>query len=1490
MEKTRKRKYLLAALAAVAVAAALWAGLRAWVLPTRIAFVHYQATTLGELSKANDNAFIKLYDLPVDEIDRAGSYDMVFVNGMGLRITEEQRAALQKAADGGTPVFSSAVTNPANNIVSVDSVQADSIMKYLANGGRRNLRSLLDYVRKDIDGKLVAVRDPEPVALRRNDLIYHPDPDDPDGEDAGFNTLAAYQDYLRSHGLYKEGAPAVIVTGQMGEPSALVRKLEETGDVVYPVRDIAAFVGSGMADSIPLAAVVYLAHGRLGDSMVDYLERRNVPLFAPLNTNQPVAEWEDDKMGMSGGFLSQSVVTPEIDGALRPFALFGLYDDKDGLPYLAAIPERLETFTQAVNNYIALARKPNAEKRVAIFYYGGAAGMEMVPSLYNVLARLAAEGYDVRGLPATAGELGRLISERGTVFATYAEGDIARFMERGAPELVGKSDYERWVSEAIRPAKYAEVVEKFGEFPGAYMAASDTALGVPRLRFGNIVLIPQNAAGAGDNAFKIQHGTDAAPPHSYLASYLWARFGFGADALVHFGTHGSLEFTPRKQVALCSDDWPDRLVGPLPHFYVYSIANVGEGVIAKRRSYAGLQSYLTPPFLESGVRGVYADLAAKVKAYNELAARDEADGDALRRAAVAVKEAAVKLGIHRELELDSTPGVPYTEEEILRIDNFAEELATEKITGQPYTLGVPYEPARITSSVRAMATEPIAYSLFALDKMRGRADEGTLKHKALFTRRYLEPARALVDRLLANPALATDELVCRTAGITPAELAQAREIERQRNAPQGMMAMMTAGGTTRRPIPEGTDMAAAKPAAKDSTAKGSGAAGELADALDKAAREGKIPEAMASAMSKAAREGRIPEAMASAIIEAVREGRMPSMPHGMGQGGKAKPAATADTGKAQSAAKQAQPGTAPGAARRKDYSKEEVNFALAVTEVERTIKNVNLYRRELQESPGKELTSLVNALGGGYTPPSPGGDPIANPNTLPTGRNLYSINAEATPSEAAWEKGKQLAEQTIEAYRRRHNDSLPRKVSYTLWSGEFIETEGATIAQVLYMLGVEPIRDSFGRVTDLRLIPSRELGRPRIDVVVQTSGQLRDIAASRLFLINRAVEMAAAATGDDYPNEVAEGVAEAERTLVEKGLTPKDAREMSTFRVFGGLNGGYGTGIQGMVMSGDRWESEDEIANTYLHNMGAYYGSEKNWEAFREYAFEAALKRTDAVVQPRQSNTWGALSLDHVYEFMGGLNLAVRHVTGKDPDAYLSDYRNRHNARMQEVKEAIGVESRTTLFNPAYIKEKMKGDAGAASSIAEIVENTYGWSVMKPEAIDTEMWDEIYDTYVRDKHGLGVQAYFEAKNPGALEDMTAVMMESARKGYWKASGEQLRAVAALHTGLVARFGQQSRFAGDNGKLQDFIASNAGEEQAAAYRRKVAESKEAALGAGQGKGMRLEKSSTQAGGEAAPQEQKVRGAWVAAVALALFVALVAALRIRRGRQGRQKQQE
>lgn len=504
---------------------------------------------------------------------------------------------------------------------------------------------------------------------------------------------------------------------------------------------------------------------------------------------------------------------------------------------------------------------------------------------------------------------------------------------------------------------------------------------------------------------------------------------------------------------------------------------------------------------------------------------------------------------------------------------------------------------------------------------------------------------------------------------------------------------------------------------------------------------------------------------------------------------------------------------------------------------------------------------------------------MANPNAVPTGRNLYSINAEATPSEVAWDKGITLVNATLDRYKKQHGE-YPKKVSYTFWSSEFIESEGTTIAQALYMLGIEPVRDAFGRVSDIQLISSETLGRPRIDVVVQTSGQFRDLAASRLSLITRAVEMAASAKDDKNGNYVSTSTTEIERQLVEQGIPPKNAREMSTQRVFGGINGMYGTGIQGMVTSGDKWESEKEIADTYINNMGAVYGSDKEWGEYKAGLLRAVLHNTDVVVQPRQSNTWGALSLDHVYEFMGGMNLAVREVTGKDPDAYFADYRNRNNAKMQELKEAIGVESRSTVFNPAYIKEVMKGKASSAAQITEVVTNTYAWNVMKPDVVDNEMWDELYDVYVKDSHNLGVQGFFKQENPAAMQEITAVMLETARKGMWKASEQQLADVAKLHTDLVNEFGATgSGFSGSNAKLQDFIAQKSTPENAAGYKQQLQKMKTADASSDINKsGTVLKKDSMSQSDNG--EENSLNGIIVVAVVLLAFLALLFILRKKR----------
>lgn len=1417
-----RKKWLALGCLLIIVLLGIWA-YNVWFGTTKIAFVNFQTITMGGIAKANDNSFIKLQEVPVEELDRLSGFDMVFVNGMGLRVVEEQRQQIQKAADKGVLVYTTMATNPANNICTIDSVDQVALRGYLGSGGRRNYKNMLNYIRKNMDKKLISVEEPGVPIERSSDVLYHVDVDK-SGDELDFVSVEEYEKYLRSKQLYKEGAKKIVVTGQMADATGLIDTLERVGYNVYPVLSLRRLLD--FVREISPDAIINMAHGRLGDEVVKYLEERNILLFAPLTVNSLVKEWEQDPMGMSGGFMSQSIVTPEIDGAIRTSALFAQYEDKEGLRHSFAVPSRLKTYVENIQKTLALKEKPNSEKRVVIYYYKGpgqsamnAAGMEVVPSLYNLLKKMKEEGYRVENLPANSKELEKMIMAEGAVFGTYANGVMDRFLKEGHPLLISKEEYESWVKQALRPEKYAEVVAAFGEFPGEYMSTADGKLGVSRIQFGNVVIMPQPVAGGGDNAFQIVHGTDVAPPHSYVAAYLWMQYGFKADAMIHFGTHGSLEFTPKKQAALCDLDWPDRLVGSVPHLYIYSIGNVGEGMIAKRRGYGVLQSYLTPPFMESNVRGIYRNLTERIKIYNQKAYPEKgtADPKEVEKAALSVKELAVSLGMHRELGLDSVLNVPYTEEEILKIENFADELAAEKVTGQLYTMGVPYEAARIESSVYSMATDPIAYGLFGLDRLRGKADADVLKRKTIFTERYLDPAKRLVGRLLNGQEKVDDGFICQVAGITKEELAQAREIDQNRNAPKGMMAMMMA------------------------------AAAKQPEVMPVKKEEGEHPM---SGMMKNMMKQKGPDAKTGGMQVNKGTGGNPDM----------------------SAMMKAMMGK-----KAKEYSKEEVNKALAIMEVERTLKNVNNYKRALQESPDGELQSLMNALNGGYTAPSPGGDPIVNPNTLPTGRNLFAINAEETPTESAWEKGIQLAKSTIEMYQKRHNGEFPKKVSYTLWSGEFIETGGATIAQVLYMLGVEPVRDAFGRVSDLKLIPSADLGRPRIDVVVQTSGQLRDIAASRLFLVNRAVEMAAAAKNDQYENQVAAGVLEAEKTLIDKGISPKDAREISTFRVFGGANGGYGTGIQGMVDAGDRWEDESEIASTYLNNMGAYYGSEKNWEKFQQFAFEAALTRTDVVVQPRQSNTWGALSLDHVYEFMGGLNLAVRNVTGKDPDAYLSDYRNRNNNKMQEVKEAIGVESRTTIFNPSYIKEKMKGEATSAAGFAEIVRNTYGWNVMKPSVIDNEMWDEIYNVYVKDKFNLGVQDFFEKQSPAALQEITAVMMETARKGMWKATDQQLADLSNLHTDLIQKYKPAcSGFVCDNAKLRDFIASKATPEAAKQYQNSIKNVREVA--ADQSKGVVMKKDEITS--ETQKHTNKVNTVWIVVGVVVILGGLAVLMRKRR----------
>lgn len=1417
--KIRRKKAIAIGLISAVFLLCCWITWNKLGSPTRIALVNFRPFQMASLVKANTDPFVRYEEVPFEELGRLKKYDFVLASGMGMRITSEQREEMQQAADRGVPMYVHMVTNPENNICTLDSVQLRDIQGYLNNGNKRNYRSLASYIRKEIDRKRFFTTSPDTLVETASDVFFHLD------ENVWFEKIEQFEAYLRTNNFYKEGGARIAVLGGLNDPfsgnraniDSLIVSFMRAGMNLYPVASLTKRLD--FLREINPDAVIYFPHGRLlmgqADAAVEWLKDRNIPLFTPLSIVRSREEWEKDPMGMFGGFLSQSVVMPELDGGIYPYVVNAQEVDDEGVFLFTAIPGRLAKFTQIVNNLVALKKKANADKKVAIFYFKGpgqsalaAQGLETPQSLYNLLKYLQAEGYKVDNLPADVRRFEEMLMVQGAVFSPYAEGAFDEYLKKGNPMLVEKSRYESWAVRSMPSSLYKQVVQRYGEAPGSYMSVNredSSYLAVARVQFGNVVLLPQPMAGLGDDSFAIVHGSKSPPPHTYIAPYLWAQHGFGADAMLHFGTHGSLEFTPQKQVALSDSDWGDVLVGTVPHFYYYTIANIGESMMAKRRSYATLVSYLSPAFSESKTRMQYKSFTDAVYGYHK------ADESIKRQASLRVKKIAVEMGLHRYLRLDSILSTPYSAEEIERLENFAEEIAEEKMTGTFYITGTPYTPEKIISTVMAMSADPIAYSLAALDRQRGAVTTGELKNKPFFTQKYLVPAKQAVSQLLNGSVRPDSSFVARIAGIAPREIGESKVILRPTQS--GMAAMMQAMASGQ-----------AKPS---------------------------------SSRKKGGHPSWIP-----------KMGKRP--PHTIS--GNSNPAVNAKKDSAKADAR--------SGATRKIYTAEQKARAHAILEIERTITNVVTYKKALEQSPEMELQGIINGLSGGYLAPSSGGDAVANPRAVPTGKNLYSVNAENTPSEIAWDKGIALANATIEQYRKQHNGEYPRKVSYTFWSSEFIESEGATIAQVLYMLGVEPVRDVFGRVSDLNLIPSEQLGRPRIDVVVQTSGQFRDIAASRLMLISRAVEMAAKADDGNTVNYVNRSTIETERQLVEQGISPKMARELSTRRVFGGINGMYGTGIQSMITSSDLWESEKEIADTYLNNMGAAYGDDKTWGAFDKGLLRAVLHNTDAIVQPRQSNTWGALSLDHVYEFMGGMNLTIRNVTGKDPDAYFADYRNRNNFRMQDLKEAIGVEAGATVFNPEFVKEIMQGGQSSAARIEEVATNTFGWNVSKPEVIDNEMWDKFYQVYVKDEFNLNVQSFFERENPAALQEITAIMLESARKGMWKASEQQLKDIAALHTVLTEKYGATGKgFSGGNKKLHDFIAQKVDAQNAVQYKQALKKMEQPADASVDSKnGMVLKKD------QLTPAQKEsnffINGAIVAIIVLLAFAVILVFIRKRR----------
>ncbi|MGE4433967.1 MAG: cobaltochelatase subunit CobN [Bacteroidales bacterium] len=1351
----------------------LWVAYAHFVAPTRIVTVNFPDFTVEKFIRSNNNAFVTIESIPMDRLHRLKKADMVLIRVHGNAFDKNHLAEIKKAIDAGIPVFATDVEDMGIN--SLDSVHLRRVSDWIENGSIKNYRSLFDYVRSEIDGKILFLKEWYEPQILPSDYFFHL------GDDLFFADYASFQAYYEQAGLYKEGAPRVVLlSGNINlqnsndeHITAIIQSLERKDINVYPIQSFGS-KRLQMIESVQPNLIINRPHGRLlmgdADRGTRLLKKLNVPMMVPVTVSEEYSQWLNDKQGMtSGGMTTMSIVLPELDGGIAAQSIAAQFE-RNGRLIFDAIPRQTERFCRLVQKQLTLQTLPNKDKRVAIYYYKGmgkgavnAADLEGVQSLYNTLLLLKDAGYTVDGLPSSAKELEKRIQLQGSVLGPYALGAYDDYLQKGNPEWIAVDTFKKWASEAMSDSLLRAMYNQYGIPPGDYMAFElngKPGIAVARLQFGNVVLLPQPLPAVGEDVERIIHGVEGAPSYPYVASYLWMRYGFDADVLMHFGTHGNLEFIPGKQVALSEYDWTDVLVGDLPHVYLYTINNIGEGIIAKRRSYAALVSHLTAPFMQAEL---YDDFKKIKRHISTLESLEESDLKRAHRSSLS--ELCKKQNIHSALGLDTLSEL--TDRDVERIHQYIEELDGAKVTDGLYTLGEMYTSEQLRNTVRLMSVDPIRYALARLDVSKGLINSKQMDDLSFVVNHYQSKTERIIDQALSKvPASSILSWV-----LTQSDAASLNDI------------------------------------LQNKAASAASAAGH--------------PASMKTMMER--------------MVQAESDALSVDVSHD------------------------------------------------ALLSLKEAVERIAQTYLALKSSTEMEQKALLNALNGGYVSPSSAGDPIVNPKALPTGRNFYSINPESTPSPEAWRVGARLADVLLEQELSR-TGHYPVKVSFTLWSSDFISSEGATIAQILHLLGVEPLRDGFGYIRSLQLKSAEELGRPRVDVVVQTSGQLRDIAASRLALIQQAVEMAAMA--NDSINYVRKGVEDAERSLLKKGFSPLDARRYAKERVFGGAGGNYGTGIMSLVESGDRWDSTSQIADRYIQNMGALYSANGNeaWGEWKEGVFEAALLNTSVVVQPRSSNTWGPLSLDHVYEFMGGLSAAVQRVTGKDPNAYFNDFRNSQRANVQELKEAIGVESNSTVFNPKFIAHRLSGESSSLNYFAETVRNTYGWNAMKPSAIDEHIWNRFYDVFVSDVYDLGMVEAFSDKNPYALQELTAVMLETVRKGMWNASVDQLNELVQLHTKMVGQFEAGcSGFICDNRALQEFIMEHSTSESGKTYRASIDRARNVAMSSEEvedGVVLKKEASSKQASGLLeTPKNNPSEALWWVAFGLVVLLFVVWIIRKR-----------
>jgi cobaltochelatase CobN len=410
----------------------------------------------------------------------------------------------------------------------------------------------------------------------------------------------------------------------------------------------------------------------------------------------------------------------------------------------------------------------------------------------------------------------------------------------------------------------------------------------------------------------------------------------------------------------------------------------------------------------------------------------------------------------------------------------------------------------------------------------------------------------------------------------------------------------------------------------------------------------------------------------------------------------------------------------------------------------------------------QEITNLFRGLDGRYVPSGPAGAPTrGRPEVLPTGRNFYSVDIRAIPTETAWDVGRKAAEALIERYTQ-ENGEYPKTLGLSVWGTSTMRTGGDDIAEALALLGVRPVWDGMSRrVVDFEILPLRVLGRPRVDVTLRISGFFRDAFPNLIDLFDRAV--AAVATLDEPPdqNPIAAQVEQETQFWQSAGLTPQQAQMRSHYRIFGSKPGAYGAGLQGLIEA-QNWADDQDLARAYI-NWSCYAYSRSSEGRAAPEAFEQRLQQMQIVLHNQDNREHDLLDSDDYYQFQGGLTAAVRWMQGKNPQTYFGDNSIPTNPRIRHLKEEIARVYRSRVVNPKWIAGVMRHGYKGAFEMAATVDYLFAYDATA-KCVEDHMYHGIAEAYLFDPT---VQAFVQDKNPWALRDMAERLLEARQRGFWQ---------------------------------------------------------------------------------------------------------------------------